>query len=108
MKFGEWSRVVEELREALDRVWAELSRHEQTLASPLFSSDLADEHQINWQRALERFDEEFEDFQKLVGRADQQAADAEESLMKHEAMVRSMQDRLQRAHSALASAGQKF
>lgn len=108
MKSAEWSHVIEELQQALDRVSAELSRHEQALASPLFSSDLADEHQIGWQRALERFGEGLEQFQKQVDLADQRTAETEEKLAQHEAVVRSIHQRFQEVSRALADAAQRL
>lgn len=108
MKTAEWSHVIEELQHALDRVSAELSRHEQTLVSPLFNSDLANEHQIGWQRFLERFAEGLEQFQRQVDVADQLAATTEESLSEHESVIRSVHQRLRTIHEALANAAQRF
>jgi uncharacterized protein YukE len=101
MKPHDWSQMVEELREALDRTAVELSRHEQTLASPLFSSDLAHEHSTSWQRALERFAEQLEAFQNQVDRADQHANTADDLLAQHEKQVQAYYGRLQSMRQTL-------
>src|SRR4030095_12797996 len=54
-KHADWMRALEQLREALDQTSVEVARHEQTLNSPLLTSDLTTERHTSWLRALERF-----------------------------------------------------
>lgn len=108
MKVQDWSPMIEELREALDRTAAELTRHEQALTSPLLTSDLSHEHQTSWQRALERFAEKLEDFRGQVEQADDLATETDAGLARLEQAVRSFQDRLREVRQSLAEAVPKF
>lgn len=80
MKIAEWTRVVEQLRESIDQTAAEVARHEQTLASPLLTSDLSDERHLSWQRALERVGERFQEAQARVEQAERLAAQDEAAI----------------------------
>jgi hypothetical protein len=92
MKVAEWMRVVEQLRESIDQTAAEVARHEQTLASPLLTSDLSDERHVSWQRALERVGERFQEGQARVEQAERLAVQDEAALNEHqEEMARLLQ-----------------
>ena len=101
-KHADWMRMLEQLREALDHTAADVARHEQTLASPLLTSDLSGERQVSWQRALERFAERLQDCQTQVQRAELQAQEAESSLTEHEEEVRRYRARVAQMRQQLA------
>src|SRR5947209_13047143 len=79
-KHADWMRALEQLREALDHTAADVARHEQTLTSPLLTSDLSTERHVSWQRALERFAERLQDCQSQVQQAELKARQAEAAL----------------------------
>jgi uncharacterized protein YukE len=85
---ADWMRALEQLREALDHSATEVARHEQTLTSPLLTSDLSTERHISWQRALERFAERLQDCQNQVQHAELKAKEAEAALANEEEKVR--------------------
>lgn len=92
MKVAEWMRVVEQLRESIDQTAAEVARHEQTLASPLLTSDLSDERHVSWQRALERVGERFHEGQARVEQAERLGVQDEAALTEQqEAMSKFLQ-----------------
>ena len=101
-KHAEWTRMLEQLREALDQTAAEVARHEQTLASPLLTSDLSGERQVSWQRALERFAERLQDCQAQVEQAERNAQQAEAALAEREEEVRRFRSRLAQMRQELA------
>jgi uncharacterized protein YukE len=80
MKHADWMRMLEQLSEALAQSATEVARHEQTLASPLLTSDLSGERQVSWQRALERFADRLEECQARVAEAGCRANEAEAGL----------------------------
>jgi hypothetical protein len=102
MQEADWMRMLDQLREALQQSAADVTRHEQTLASPLLTSDLSEERQINWRRALERFADRLQESNVQVERAEQSAAKAVAGLAEHEELLASFRVRLVKARAQLA------
>jgi len=101
MKHADWMRMLEQLRDALDQTAAEVSRHEQTLASPLLTSDLSGERQVTWQRALERFAERLQECHAKSEIAGRDAQHAEAELARHEDQMRLFRAELKQAREQL-------
>ncbi len=95
-------RMLEQLRDALQQTSAEVSRHEQTLASPLLTSDLSQERQINWRRALERFSDRIQESQVQVQQAERNAERAEAGLAEQEESLAAFRSRLAQSRAQLA------
>jgi hypothetical protein len=87
MKTTEWMQLLDQLTAALECTSVEVARHEQTLASPLLTSDLSDERHISWQRALERFGEHLNDCRGQVEQAERQTLQAESAMSELEEAV---------------------
>jgi hypothetical protein len=102
MQNADWMRMLEQLREALQQSAAEITRHEQTLASPLLTSDLSEERQVTWRRALERFADRLQDSIGQVELAKRNAAQAETGLVEQEESLASFRARLAKARAQLA------
>lgn len=101
MKHADWMRMLDQLRDALNQTAVEVTRHEQTLASPLLNSDLSGERHITWQRALERFGERLDECQARVQQAEREAHLAEGELARHEDQVRQFRLQVTQAREEL-------
>ena len=101
-KHADWMRALEQLREALDQTSVEVARHEQTLNSPLLTSDLTTERHTSWQRALERFTERLQDCQAQVDGAERKAQQAEADLAAEEEKVRAFRKQVDQVRQQLA------
>ncbi len=101
-KHADWMRALEQLREALDHTAADVARHEQTLTSPLLTSDLSTERHVSWQRALERFAERLQDCQSQVQQAELKARQAEAGLAEEEEEVRAFRKQADQIRQQLA------
>ena len=95
--------MLEQLTAALNQSAAEVARHEQVLASPLFTDDLSDERHISWQRALERFSERLQDCQTHVAQAEQQTQEAETDFAQQEQEMRRLRDQFEQIRQRLAA-----
>ncbi len=104
MKTAEWMKVLEQLNASLAQTALEVARHEQTLASPLLTSDLSDERHISWQRALERFGERLNDCRGQVEQAERQTQQAEAALAELEQAMRGYRGQIEEIRRKLAAA----
>jgi hypothetical protein len=102
MQHSDWMRMLEQLREALQQTAGEVTRHEQTLASPLLATDLTEERQLSWRRALERFADRVQDSQVHVERAKRGAEQSEGGIAEQEEALAAFRVRLAKARAQLA------
>lgn len=103
MNEANWSEVLDQLSASLDEASTELSRHEQTLASPLLASDPSAEHHVAWQQSLERFGERIQQFRQSVRRSEEAVAHAESAIMEREMQIQDYQRRLDEVRRQLAN-----
>src|SRR5579871_364507 len=102
MQDADWMRMLEQLREALQQTAGEVTRHEQTLASPLLSTDLGEERQVSWRRALERFADRIQESQSQIDHARQEAEQAEIGIAEQEETLAEFRVRLAKSRAELA------
>ena len=102
MRVAEWMRTLEQLQLSLNQTAADITRHEQTLASPLLVNDLSTERHTTWQRALERLGERLQDCQTQVDRAEQESHQAESALAAHETEMTHFREKVDRIRRQLA------
>ncbi len=102
MQHADWLRMLEQLREALQQTAVEVSRHEQTLASPLLATDLSEERQVTWRRALERFADRVHDGQAQVDQARQEAEHSQRGIAEQEESLAEFRVRLAKSKAQLA------
>jgi chromosome segregation ATPase len=104
MKNAEWMQLLDQLTAALEGTSLEVTRHEQTLASPLLTSDLSGERHISWQRALERFGERLNDCRAHIEQAERQTQQAESAMGELEKVVTNYHGKIEEVKKSLASA----
>jgi chromosome segregation ATPase len=102
MQDADWMRMLEQLRDALQQTAGEVTRHEQTLASPLLSTDLGEERQVSWRRALERFADRIQESQAHVDLARQDAERAQIGIAEQEESLAEFRARLAKSRAQLA------
>jgi len=102
MPQADWPETLEQLNAALSQATAELERHEQTLAAPLLSGEIASERHDVWRQCLERFEDRIQQCQDRVRRAEQDVAAAEFALVEQENHIRQHRQRIAEACRQLA------
>lgn len=103
MEVADWMKTMEQLQDSIHQTAAEITRHEQALASPLLVTDLSAERHTSWLRALESIGDRMQEFQTRIEQAEQDARDAESALAGHETEMVHFRDKLGRIGAQLAN-----